>query len=99
MDGARGYFLGSRLWWSGALFFGPVVGSVTAGLVGAFALTALFALPSFVLFDTDRPWWSDEVRRLPEDAERTRVELRSLTLWSAAALVAGVVVAVGLALR
>ncbi len=87
------YFVGSRLWWSAALLVGPVIGSATAGVGGAISATALLVLPTFVLFDTGRPWWPDEVRRLPDDAARTRTELRKLTVWSGVALLTGVALA------
>jgi hypothetical protein len=93
MDPARAFFLGNRIWWSGALFLGPIVGAVTAGPVGAVAATVLLVLPSMVVFDERRPWWPNEVRRQPDDPERSRVELRKLTLWSGISLIAGVAVA------
>jgi hypothetical protein len=93
VDPTRTYFLGNRLWWSVALSVGPIVGAITGGVIGVVAATALLVLPSFVLFDTDRRWWPDEVRRLPQDPERTRSELRKLTLWSGIALLAGVAIA------
>jgi hypothetical protein len=75
---ARTYFVGNRIWWAGALFLAPIVavgaGSPVAGVVAA----AILVLPAFVLFDTDRGWWSNEVRVLPHDKERSRKELRLL---------------------
>jgi hypothetical protein len=56
-------------------------------------VVGLFVLPGFVIFDTDRPWWSAAVKRLPEDQDRTRSENRKLTLWSAIALLAGLAIA------
>ena len=61
------------------------------GVIGAIAATALLLLPSFVLFDTDRPWWPEEVRHIPEDPARTRSELRKLNLSSGLALSAAAV--------
>ena len=81
------------LWWSVALFLGPIVGASTGGPAGALAATALFALPAFVLFDTDRSWWPSEVRRLSQDPVRSRKELRKLTLSSGVALLAGITIA------
>jgi hypothetical protein len=94
VDATRTYYLGSRVWWSLALLLGPVLGAMAAGLVGAVALTGLLVLPAFVVFDTDRRWWPDEVRRLPGDAARSRAEVRSLTLWGGLALIAGILLAV-----
>jgi hypothetical protein len=53
----------------------------------------ILVLPAFALFDTDRAWWSDEVRVLPQDKERSRAELRMLTIFAGAGLVLGLVVA------
>jgi hypothetical protein len=91
---ASTYFIGNRLWWSVSLFAAPVAGAITGQLIVAFLVGALLLLPSFVLFDTGRGWWSDEVRRLPQDPARTRVETRILTLWSGLALVAGLAIAI-----
>jgi hypothetical protein len=93
VDAATKFFLGNRLWWSVALSVGPIVGAIIGGVIDAVAATILLALPTFVLFDTDRAWWPDEVRRLPEDTERTPSEVRKLTLWSGAALIVGATVA------
>jgi O-antigen/teichoic acid export membrane protein len=93
MDARSLFFRGNRLWWFGGLFVGPIVGRLFGDpAIGVFA-TGLLILPIFVLFDTDRPWWPDEVRRLPLDHDGTRSELRKLTLWAAIGLMLGLLVA------
>jgi hypothetical protein len=89
----RTYFQGNRIWWSVALFAGPVVAAVTRDIFLGLVAVSVLVLPSFVLFDTDRPWWPDAVRRLPQDPVRTRSETRKLTLWAGIALVAGLAIA------
>jgi len=89
----RTYFLGNRIWWSVALFAGPVVWGVTRDVLLGLVVVSVLALASLVLFDTDRPWWPDEVRRLPQDPARTRSETRKLTLWAGIALLAGLAIA------
>jgi hypothetical protein len=91
---ANTYFLGNRIWWSAALFAGPVVWALTRDVVLALVALSGFVLSSFVLFDTDRPWWPEQVNRLPQDPARTRSERRKLTLWSGVALVAGLAIAI-----
>jgi hypothetical protein len=81
------------MWWAGALFLAPVVAAIIGDPVAGVAAAAILVLPAFVLFDTDRAWWSNEVRALPQDRERSRKELRSLTACSLAGLVLGVVIA------
>ena len=93
LDATRTYFLGNRIWWSVALFAGPVAWAVTRDIVPALVVVGVFVLPSFVLFDTDRPWWPDQVKRLPQDPARTRRETRKLTLWAGIALLAGLAIA------
>lgn len=90
---ATTYFLGNRAWWCVVLFAAPVIGAITGAASVAFLVGAALLLPSFVLFDTDRGWWSDEVRRLPQDPARTRRETRKLTLWAGIALLAGLAIA------
>jgi hypothetical protein len=88
----RTYFLGNRIWWSVALFAGPVVAAVTRDIILGLVVVSVLVLPSFVLFDTDRRWWTDEVRRLPQDPGRAQRETRKLTLWAGIALVAGLAI-------
>jgi hypothetical protein len=99
MRTARFFFLGSRLWWAGVLLAAPVFGALTGNNTGTLGFTVLLALPAFVLFDNDQPWWSDEIRRLPEDRERWRGETRKLALSSLAAFVLGGAIASLLTLR
>ena len=83
------YFVGNRLWWSVALFVSPIAGGITGDPVVAILAAAFLLLPSFVLFDTDRPWWPNQVKGLPQDQARMRSETRKLTIASGAALIAG----------
>ena len=92
--GSTTYFVGNRIYWSVALFAGPVVGALTRNIPLTLVVVAVLLLPSFVLFDTDRPWWHDEVRRLSQDPARARRETRKLTLWAGIALVAGFAIAI-----
>jgi hypothetical protein len=89
MDARRLYFIGNRIWWASALIGGPVAGAITGDIVVTLFVSLLVVLPSFVLFDTDRPWWPDDVHQLPHDPARMRSETRALTLWSGIALAAG----------
>jgi hypothetical protein len=93
MDARAAFFLGNRIWWSVALFAGPIAGAIAGQVTVAVVVSAALVLPTFVLFDTDRPWWPDEVGKLPRDDERTRSETRKLTLWSGISLVAGLAIA------
>ena len=93
MDATRVYFVGNRLWWSVALFVCPIVGAVTGQFPLAILTSLLLILPTVVLFDTDRSWWPEEVRRIHEDADRSRSETRKLTLWAGIALASGLAVA------
>jgi hypothetical protein len=95
--------LGNRIWWSVALLVGPIASVVVNDALGgapiaiyvafAIAVTGTLLLPVFLIFDTDRPWWSDEVMQLPHDAQRSRAEVRKLTLWSGVALAIGLAIA------
>jgi hypothetical protein len=91
--GARLYFVGSRLWWAVALFIAPVVGAIAGSPIVSIVAAGVLVLPAFLIFDTDREWWSDEVRRLPEDKRRSRAEVRWLTLWAVVGLGAGLAIA------
>jgi hypothetical protein len=59
MGSLRTYFLGNRIWWSVALFAGPVVAAVTLDIILGLVVVSVLVLPSFVLFDTDRRWCTD----------------------------------------
>ena len=93
MDATRVYFVGNRLWWSVVLFVCPIIGAVTGQIPLAILAGSLLILPTTLVFDTDRPWWPADVRRIPEDADRSRTETRKLTLWAGIALAAGLAVA------
>jgi hypothetical protein len=88
------YLVGNRLWWSAALFVSPIAGAIAGHPLIAIVTSAVLVLPSFVLFDTDRPWWPDEVKGLAHDKARMRSETRKLTVAALAALLAGIAIAV-----
>jgi hypothetical protein len=90
---ARTYFVGNRIWWAGALFLAPIIAAVVGSPVAGVVAAAILVLPSFLLFDTDRTWWSSDVRLLPHDKERSRTEVRLLTLSAGVGLALGVVIA------
>lgn len=93
MDAVNRYFLANRAWWFTALFVGPIAAGIAGEpMVGIIAM-AVLVLPALIVFDTDRHWWSQEVRRLPELQDRSRVEVRKLTLWSGIGLAAGLAIA------
>jgi hypothetical protein len=94
MSSPNSFFLGNRLWWSFGLFLGPVIGAFVRDPAMAFVASGILILPVFVIFDTDRPWWSDEIRRIEPKSEQSRREARKLTLWSGIALALGIAVAV-----
>jgi hypothetical protein len=71
---ARTYFVANRVWWAGALFLAPIVAAIVGTPVAGIVAAGILVLPAFVLFDTDRGWWSNEVRVLPQDKERSRTE-------------------------
>jgi hypothetical protein len=93
MDSPATYLLANRLWWSVALLAGPIAGAIAGEAIVGIAVIWLLVLLALVVFDADRSWWSDEVRRLPQDPDLTRAETRRLTLWSGVALLAGLVIA------
>ena len=78
---------------------GPIAGAVAGQVVPGFeiaaavAVSGLLLMPAFLILDEDRPWWSDELRRLAQDKERARPELRKLTVWSVIALLSGIAIA------
>ena len=82
------------MWWFGALLLGPTIGALAGDALVAAIATAVLVLPVFVIFDTDRPWWSDEVRTLPEDKERTRPGARWLAISAGLGLFGGFLLAV-----
>ena len=88
-DATTAYFIGNRLWWSVALLLSPIAGAIAGQPIVAIAVCTLAILPSFVLFDSDRKWWSEEVRDAQRDAARTRSETRKLTVASGTALLIG----------
>lgn len=87
------YFLANRAWWFTALLVGPIAAGIAGEPIVGVVVTAALVLPALIVFDTDRRWWSPEVRRLPELQERSRAEVRKLTLWSGIGLTAGVAIA------
>ncbi len=89
----RTYFLVNRLWWAGAMLLAPVVAAIAGDPLAGLLAAAVLALPAFAMFDTDRGWWSAEVKALPEDRERSRSERRILTIWAAGGLALGLVIA------
>jgi hypothetical protein len=90
---ARTFRVGNCLWWFGALLLGPVVGALAGSALVAGVATALLLLPVFVLFDTDRPWWSDDVRALPGDIPWSRTHTRWLSLSAGLGLLGGLLLA------
>jgi hypothetical protein len=86
MDSPATYLLANRIWWAVVLFVGPIAGAVANQPLVGVGIMALLVLLSLLVFDTDRPWWSSAVRRLPQEPERSRSERRKLTLWSGIAL-------------
>jgi hypothetical protein len=93
MDSPATYFLANRIWWAVALFVGPIAGAVANQPLVGVGIMALLVLSSLLVFDTNRPWWSSVVRRLPQEPERSRSERRKLTLWSGIALLTGLAIA------
>ena len=90
---ARTYFLVNRAWWAAALFLAPVVAAIIGTPVAGLIAGVVLLLPTVVVFDTDASWWSSEVRMLPQDQARSRIELRLLTMSAGVGLVLGVVIA------
>jgi hypothetical protein len=94
---ARTWSLGNRIWWSIALLVGPIAAAIVdegpIAVQVAIAVTGTLLLPVFLIFDTDRSWWSDEVKQLPHDPQRSRAEVWKLTLWSGVALAIGLAIA------
>jgi hypothetical protein len=89
MDARRTYFLGNQVMWALALLLGPIAFALAGSPVFAVIVVGLFVLPSFILFDTDRPWWPAEVRDLPQDHQRSQAERWKLTISSGIALAIG----------
>ena len=90
---ARTYFIASRVWWGAALSIAPIVAAILGDPLAGVAAAAVLLLPAMIIFDTDRGWWSAEVRALPEDKERSKSELRLLTISAACGLAFGAVIA------
>jgi hypothetical protein len=93
MDSTSVFFVANRIWWGVSLFLGPVLGRIAGDPSIAVLATGLLILPVFVIFDSDRRWWADEVRQMPRDSDRSRLELRKLNLSAGAGLLAGLLVA------
>lgn len=81
------------MWWAGALFLAPVIAAIIGDPVAGIVAAAILVLPVFVLFDTDRAWWSNEVRARLQDKEQSRAEVRLLTISAGAGLLLGLVLA------
>jgi heme A synthase len=90
---ARTFFIANRFWWGGALFIAPIVAAIFGDPLAGLVAAAVLVLPAFIIFDTDRGWWTAEVKALPEDKDRSKSELRLLTTFAACALATGVVIA------
>jgi hypothetical protein len=90
---ANTYFIGSRVWWAAALFIAPIVAAVAGNVLIGIVVLSMLLLPAFIVFDTDRGWWSDEVKALPQDKDRSRHEVRLLTASAAVGLVLGLIAA------
>jgi hypothetical protein len=90
---AKTYFIANRLWWGGALFIAPIVAAIFGDPLAGFVAAAVLVLPVFIIFDTDRGWWSADVKSLPDDKDRSKTELRLLTIWAVCGLAFGVVIA------
>jgi len=87
------YFVANRIWWAAALFIAPVVTAVSGSVVIGILVLSVLLLPAFLVFDVDRGWWSDEVKSLPQDKDRSRREVLLLTASAAVGLVLGLVAA------
>lgn len=87
------YFLANRTWWFTALLVGPIAGGIAGEPTVGIIVTAVLVLPALLVFDTDRRWWSEEIRRLPQLPERSRVEVQKLTFLSGIGLAAGLAIA------
>jgi len=94
MTAQETYFRANRVWWSVALFIGPIAGAIAGEATVAIVATSALILPALVVFDTDRSWWPEAVRRLPQETAGTRAERWKLTLWSGVALLAGLVIGI-----
>ena len=90
---ARTYFIANRVWWGAALFVAPIVAARLGQPLAGVATVAVLVLPALIIFDTDRRWWSAEVRAVPKDKDRTTSEHRILAICSVGALAFGVLVA------
>ena len=92
MDATSRFFLGNRLAWFLAGFTGFSAG-LTVGeyWIGAAAASA-FVLLGLVIFDTDRAWWPREIRELPRDSHRSRLETRKVTVAAGLGCLAGILI-------
>jgi hypothetical protein len=87
------YFIANRILWAAGLFIAPVVAAVSGSVIVGMVVLSVLVLLAVLVFDTDRGWWSDEVRSLPQDKDRSRREVRLLTASAAVGLVLGLVAA------
>lgn len=90
---AKTYFIANRVWWGTALFIAPLVAALLGEPLAGIVAASVLLLPTAVIFDADRSWWSAEVKALPKDKDRSRSETRLLTIWAGGGLVLGLVVA------
>ena len=89
---AMTYLIANRLWWGGASFIAPIVAAILGDPLAGIVATAVLVLPVFIIFDTDRGWWSADVKALPEDKAKSHSELRILTICAACGLASGVAI-------
>ena len=90
------FFIANRVWWGAALFMAPFMAAVVDSIAVGIGVLLVLVLVAAVVFDTDRGWWSDEVRALPADKDRSRREARLLTLTAGIGLVLGLAAAYAL---
>jgi hypothetical protein len=93
MTSPAAYYAANRILWAVALLVGPIAGAIAREPLVGVAVVGLFVLPSLVIFDTDRSWWSAAIKQLPDDKNRSMSESRKLTLWSAIGLLTGLAIA------
>jgi hypothetical protein len=64
------YFVGNRIVWAIAGFSATSVGIRTGSILQGIIIGTALVLTALVFFDTDRPWWAGEVKRVVSDKER-----------------------------
>jgi predicted PurR-regulated permease PerM len=84
------YFVANRIVWAMAGFSAASSGIRTGSILLGILVGTALVLTALVFFDTDRPWWADEVRRVVSDKERARTEVRALSLSTGFGLALGV---------